>query len=133
MKINFRFSPFYWILFLRSFASHSSFTNFSIYHLFMFSFDFRLLKIEQILESSYHGLIKENETFVEIRPLIKVDPTQVCDFRIIKKGNHDVPFEIELDNDLGVLKATKTLNCEKHIIYRFEIAAVFCNGSQSKR
>lgn len=70
---------------------------------------------------------------MEIRPLIKVDSTKVCDFHIIKKGNHDVPFEIELVNNLGVLKATKTLNCEKHIIYRFEIAAVLCDGTQSKR
>lgn len=89
--------------------------------------------IEHILESSYHGLIKENETFVEIRPLIKVDSTKVCDFHLIKKGNHDLPFKIELVNNLGVLQATKTLNCEKHINYRFEIAAVMCDGTHSKR
>lgn len=91
------------------------------------------LLLDRMLESSYHGLIKENETFVEIRPLIKVDSSKVCDFHIIKKGNHEVPFEIELVNNLGVLKATKTLNCEKHIIYRFEIAAVMCDGTQSER
>lgn len=84
-----------------------------------------------ILEASYHGLIKENETFVELTPVIKVDETRVCDFRIIKKSNHDIPFEIELVDDLAVLKATKTLNCEKHIIYRFDIMAVLCTGEHS--
>lgn len=42
-------------------------------------------------------------------------------------------LQIELVNELGILKATKTLNCEKHKNYRFEIAAIFCDGSQSKR
>lgn len=146
---------------------------------------------ERILETSYHGLIKENETFVEITPLIKVDQTKVCDFHITKRGNHEIPFEvidynlltnfylclirqylfsriktfivakifnlfgicfkllfvkpfdsfaiqtmcfqIELVNELGVLKATKTLNCEKHKNYKFQIAAVYCDGSYSKR
>lgn len=86
---------------------------------------------EHILEASYHGLIKENETFVEITPVIKVDESQVCDFRIIKKSNHEIPFEIELVDNLAVLKATKTLNCEKHLIYRFEIVAILCDGSHS--
>lgn len=86
---------------------------------------------EHILEASYHGLIKENETFVELTPIIKVDETQVCDFRIIKKSNHEIPFEIELMDNLAVLKATKTLNCEKHIIYRFDIVAILCDGSHS--
>lgn len=86
---------------------------------------------EHILEASYHGLIKENETFVELTPVIKVDETQVCDFRIIKKSNHEIPFEIELVDNLAVVKATKTLNCEKHIIYRFDIVAILCDGSHS--
>lgn len=86
---------------------------------------------EHILEQSYHGLIKENETIVELTPIIKVDETQVCDFRIIKKSAHEIPFEIELVDNLAVLKATKTLNCEKHIIYRFEIVAILCDGQRS--
>lgn len=86
---------------------------------------------EHILEASYHGLIKENETFVELTPVIKVDETRVCDFRIVKKSSHEVPFEIELAGDLAVLKATKTLNCEKHIIYRFDIVAILCTGARS--
>lgn len=86
---------------------------------------------EHILEASYHGLIKENETFVELTPVIKVDETRVCDFRINKKSNHEIPFEIQLVDNLAVLKATKTLNCEKHIIYRFDIMAILCTGEHS--
>uniref|UniRef100_U5EYG9 Putative calsyntenin n=1 Tax=Corethrella appendiculata TaxID=1370023 RepID=U5EYG9_9DIPT len=86
---------------------------------------------ERILESSYHGLIKENETFVEITPLIKVDETKICGFHIIKK-NKEIPFQIELVNELGILKAKKSLNCEKRKNYKFEITAVFCDGSHSK-
>uniref|UniRef100_A0A182WWW9 Uncharacterized protein n=1 Tax=Anopheles quadriannulatus TaxID=34691 RepID=A0A182WWW9_ANOQN len=47
---------------------------------------------KRILENSYHGLIKENETFVEITPLIKVDETKICGFHIIKK-NKEIPFQ----------------------------------------
>nr|XP_040227334.2 calsyntenin-1 isoform X1 [Anopheles coluzzii]XP_040227335.2 calsyntenin-1 isoform X1 [Anopheles coluzzii]XP_040227336.2 calsyntenin-1 isoform X1 [Anopheles coluzzii]XP_040227338.2 calsyntenin-1 isoform X1 [Anopheles coluzzii]XP_049462051.1 calsyntenin-1 isoform X1 [Anopheles coluzzii] len=86
---------------------------------------------ERVLENSYHGLIKENETFVEITPLIKVDETKICGFHIIKK-NKEIPFQIELVNELGILKAKKTLNCEKRKNYKFDITAVFCDGSHSK-
>ncbi|EDS25697.1 conserved hypothetical protein [Culex quinquefasciatus] len=47
---------------------------------------------KRVLETSYHGLIKENETFVEITPLIKVDETKICGFHIIKK-NKEIPFQ----------------------------------------
>uniref|UniRef100_A0A182YEI9 Uncharacterized protein n=1 Tax=Anopheles stephensi TaxID=30069 RepID=A0A182YEI9_ANOST len=47
---------------------------------------------KRVLENSYHGLIKENETFVEITPLIKVDETKICGFHIIKK-NKEIPFQ----------------------------------------
>ncbi|XP_052862010.1 calsyntenin-1 isoform X2 [Anopheles cruzii] len=86
---------------------------------------------ERVLETSYHGLIKENETFVEITPLIKVDESKICGFHIIKK-NKEIPFQIELVNELGILKAKKTLNCEKRKNYKFDITAVFCDGSHSK-
>uniref|UniRef100_A0A182IUG9 Cadherin domain-containing protein n=1 Tax=Anopheles atroparvus TaxID=41427 RepID=A0A182IUG9_ANOAO len=85
----------------------------------------------RVLETSYHGLIKENETFVEITPLIKVDESKICGFHIIKK-NKEIPFQIELVNELGILKAKKTLNCEKRKNYKFDITAVFCDGSHSK-
>lgn len=48
---------------------------------------------ERILEENYHGLIKENETFVEITPVIKVDEEKVCRLEIVKKQK-DIPFKV---------------------------------------
>ncbi|KAH8385445.1 hypothetical protein KR009_008142 [Drosophila setifemur] len=90
-----------------------------------------LTQKEIILEKSYHGLIRENETLVEITPLIKVDEEKICNFRILKKPYHEIPFEIELVNNLGILKAQRTLNCEKRKNYHFEIVAVYCDGTPS--
>lgn len=50
--------------------------------------------LEYILEKSYHGLIRENETLVEITPLIKVDEEKICNFRILKKPYHEIPFQV---------------------------------------
>lgn len=86
---------------------------------------------ENALEKSYHGLIRENETLVEITPLIKVDEEKICNFRILKKPYHEIPFQIELANNLGILKARRTLNCEKRKSYHFEIMAIFCDGTHS--
>ncbi|XP_016967385.2 calsyntenin-1 isoform X2 [Drosophila biarmipes] len=90
-----------------------------------------LTQKEVILEKSYHGLIRENETLVEITPLIKVDEEKICNFHILKKPYHEIPFEIELVNNLGILKARRTLNCEKRKSYHFEIVAVYCDGTPS--
>lgn len=90
-----------------------------------------LFFLENVLEKSYHGLIRENETFVELTPLIKVDEEKICNFHIIKKSYHDVPFDIELVNSLGMLKASRPLNCEKRKNYHFELVAVFCDGTHS--
>ncbi|XP_016944163.1 calsyntenin-1 [Drosophila suzukii] len=90
-----------------------------------------LTQKEVILEKSYHGLIRENETLVEITPLIKVDEEKICNFHILKKPYHEIPFEIELANNLGILKARRTLNCEKRKSYHFEIVAVYCDGTPS--
>lgn len=49
---------------------------------------------EQVLEESYHGLIKENETFVEITPVIKVDEGKVCRLEIVK-SQKDIPFRVK--------------------------------------
>ncbi|XP_054745497.1 calsyntenin-1 [Anastrepha obliqua] len=86
---------------------------------------------ENVLEKSYHGLVRENETLVEITPLIKVDEEKICNFRILKKPYHEIPFQIELVNNLGILKARRTLNCEKRKSYHFEIVAIFCDGTHS--
>ncbi|KAM8702851.1 hypothetical protein ACLKA7_005187 [Drosophila subpalustris] len=90
-----------------------------------------LTQREYILEKSYHGLIRENETLVEITPLIKVDEEKICNFRILKKPYHETPFQIELVNNLGILKARRTLNCEKRKSYHFEIVAIYCDGMPS--
>ncbi|XP_034670362.1 calsyntenin-1 isoform X1 [Drosophila subobscura] len=90
-----------------------------------------LTQRENILEKSYHGLIRENETLVEITPLIKVDEEKICNFRILKKPYHEIPFEIQLVNNLGILKARRTLNCEKRKSYHFEIIAIYCDGTPS--
>ncbi|CRK90879.1 CLUMA_CG004569, isoform A [Clunio marinus] len=86
---------------------------------------------DRVLEKSYHGLIKENETFVEITPVIKVDGDRVCNLKIIK-SHKDIPFKIKLYNSVGVLEAKRTLNCEKRKNYKFEIYAVLCNGNKSE-
>ncbi|XP_017869345.1 PREDICTED: calsyntenin-1 [Drosophila arizonae] len=90
-----------------------------------------LIQREYILEKSYHGLIRENETLVEITPLINVDEEKICNFRIVKKPYHEIPFQIELVNNLGILKARHTLNCEKRKSYHFEIVAIYCDGTPS--
>ncbi|XP_017489866.1 PREDICTED: calsyntenin-1 isoform X2 [Rhagoletis zephyria] len=93
--------------------------------------DYYLSQKENVLEKSYHGLIRENETLVEITPLIKVDEEKICNFRILKKPYHEIPFQIELVNNLGILKARRTLNCEKRKSYHFEIMAIFCDWTHS--
>lgn len=68
-------------------------------HTFQFQSILMLIKetssTEHILEDSYHGLIKENETFVEITPLIKVDEDKVCRLEIVK-SQKDVPFKVKI-------------------------------------
>lgn len=49
---------------------------------------------ERVLEISYHGLVKENETLVEITPEIKIDESKkICLFEIEKKKNQ-IPFTV---------------------------------------
>lgn len=48
---------------------------------------------ERVLEDSYHGLIKENETFVEITPVIKIDEGKVCRLEIVK-SQKEIPFKV---------------------------------------
>lgn len=56
---------------------------------------FFLVLTERVLEENYHGLIKENETFVEITPVIKVDEEKVCRLEIVKRQK-DIPFMVRL-------------------------------------
>ena len=48
------------------------------------------------LESGYHGLVKENETLVEVTPRIKAIGAEICSFRIVNKHHGEAPFEVGL-------------------------------------
>lgn len=49
------------------------------------------------LESGYHGLVKENETLVEVTPRIKAVGGEICSFRIVNKHHGEAPFEVRLN------------------------------------
>ncbi|XP_022199172.2 calsyntenin-1 isoform X1 [Nilaparvata lugens] len=84
------------------------------------------------LESGYHGLVKENETLVEVTPTIRGVGADICSFRIVNKHHGEAPFEIILKNGgEAELRARRNLNCEKRKNYKFDIAAVSCSGEQS--
>lgn len=85
------------------------------------------------LDNGYHGLVKENETVVEVRPRIRAVGAVICDFRIVNKHHGEAPFKIILkNNDEAELRARKPLNCEKRKNYKFDIAAVSCSGVVSE-
>ncbi|XP_044741341.1 calsyntenin-1 isoform X2 [Chrysoperla carnea] len=84
------------------------------------------------LENGYHGLIKENETVVEVTPKIRAIGAEICSFHIVNKHHGEAPFQIVLKpHGYAQLKAKKTLNCEKRRNYKFDIAAISCEGKQS--
>lgn len=86
------------------------------------------------LENGYHGLVKENETLVEVTPAIRAIGTPVCSFRIVNKHHGEAPFEIVSKGDgYAELRARRVLNCEKRRNYKFDIAAVSCAGKQSEK
>lgn len=45
------------------------------------------------LDSGYHGLVRENETLVEVTPNIRA-LGDVCSFRIVNKHHGEAPFEV---------------------------------------
>lgn len=58
----------------------------------------------------------------------------MCSFRIVNKHHGEAPFEVRLvDKSSGQaqLLAKKELNCEKRKNYKFDIAAVGCDGKLS--
>ncbi|KAH0552706.1 calsyntenin-1 [Cotesia glomerata] len=84
-------------------------------------------------ENGYHGLVKENETRVEVTPQIRAVGAKICSYKIANKHHGDAPFEIILkEKGIAVLRALRSLNCEKRRNYKFDIAAVACNGLQSE-
>jgi hypothetical protein len=54
------------------------------------------------IESGYHGLVKENETLVEVTPRIKAIGGDVCSFRIVNKHHGEAPFEVRLNSVIQV-------------------------------
>lgn len=47
-----------------------------------------------VANSGYHGLVRENETLVEVTPTIRAVGAEICSFRIINKHHIDAPFEV---------------------------------------
>lgn len=72
---------------------------------------------ERVLEPSYHGLIKENETYVEITPLIKVDGNVVCGFHILKK-NKEIPFQVSEQPETLLDMTSAYIVLFQNVIYR---------------
>ncbi|XP_063630057.1 calsyntenin-1 [Cydia splendana] len=83
-------------------------------------------------DEGYHGLIRENETLVEVTPAIRARGP-LCSFLILNNKHHgEAPFEIMvIDENEARLRVRFPLNCEKRRNYKFDIAAVGCDGSYS--
>ncbi|ODM98714.1 Calsyntenin-1 [Orchesella cincta] len=45
-------------------------------------------------EVGYHGLIRENELVVEVKPKIRAVGAEICGFRILNRHHGESPFEI---------------------------------------
>jgi len=83
------------------------------------------------LESGYHGLVRENETRVEVKPRIRAVGGAVCSFKITNKHHGEAPFEVLLidrEQGLAELRSKKPLNCEKRKNYKFDVVAEGCDG-----
>lgn len=71
---------------------------------------------------------------VEVTPAIRATGASICRFRIVNRHHGDAPFDIILKDDgFAELRAKRVLNCEKRKNYKFDIAAVGCDGKQSQR
>ena len=46
------------------------------------------------VESGYHGLIREDELTVEVKPTIRAIGAEVCGFRILNRHHGESPFEV---------------------------------------
>lgn len=82
-------------------------------------------------EEGYHGLIRENETLVEVTPAIRARGP-LCSFLILNNEFKEAPFEVMvIDENEARLRVRYLLNCERRRSYKFDIAAVGCDGSYS--
>lgn len=52
------------------------------------------MSTEKVLETTYHGLIKENETFVALMPQLRVVEGKICGFHIRNTHKGDIPFQV---------------------------------------
>lgn len=66
-----------------------------IFNQIIFCF-FAVPKLNVDSDSGYHGLVKENETLVEVTPPIRATGAEICSFRIINKHHIDAPFEVSV-------------------------------------
>lgn len=82
------------------------------------------------LERKYHGIIKENETLVELTP--PIFNINICQLHIVKSDKHYNPFYVQLQNGYGRIHSKKFLNCEHHNNYHFEIYGTLCNGGRTE-
>lgn len=55
---------------------------------------------DRLLQESYHGLVKENETIVEITPLIRIDGNKICQLEIVK-STKEIPFKVRVQTLVG--------------------------------
>lgn len=51
-------------------------------------------RAEKVLETTYHGLIKENETIVELMPQLRVDEAKICGFHLWNTHRAATPFQV---------------------------------------
>lgn len=47
-------------------------------------------------EVGYHGLIRENELVVEVKPKIRAVGAEICGFRILNRHHGESPFEVRV-------------------------------------
>lgn len=45
-------------------------------------------------ETGYHGLIREDELVVEVKPKIRAIGAEICGFRIVSRHHGETPFEV---------------------------------------
>ncbi len=65
--------------------------------------------------AGYHGLVKENETRVEITPRIIAVGAPVCRFEVTDRHHADVPFEVS--SIIGFFECFLFSNCLLQLPY----------------
>jgi hypothetical protein len=60
-------------------------------------------------ESGYHGLIREDELLVEVKPRIRATGAEICGFRILNRHHGDTPFEVSPNPKPFLLPTSTTI------------------------